>query len=116
MSAVAPVTAVAASMDLTAAAMSQCAERMSESSNAVKDFDASFTTPIVPSNKSGAGNAATAITIAGQIRNMTIMTSITNNLKNIINKISLIVSPYDWVSFTVGFTLPIRTCHVVFYK
>ena len=70
MSAVAPVTAVAASMDLTAAAMSQCAERMSESSNAVKDFDASFTTPIVPSNKSGAGNAATAITIAGQIRKM----------------------------------------------
>ena len=53
------VTIVAVFMDLTIAAMSQWAERMSKSSHVMKDFDASFTTPIVPSNKSGVGNAAT---------------------------------------------------------
>lgn len=53
------LAAVAASIDRTAAAMSQWAERMSESSSDVKDLEASFACPIVISNSSGPGATAT---------------------------------------------------------
>lgn len=49
----------AAPMERTAAAMSQCAERMRDSSCNVNDLDDSFTWHIVTSNKSGDGAAAT---------------------------------------------------------
>lgn len=55
--------AQAASMERTAAAMSQCAARIRESSSDVKDFDASLTMLIVDSNSSGAGAAITVIRI-----------------------------------------------------
>lgn len=48
----------AASMDLTAAAMSQWANRIKERSIAVNDFAASFTELIVDSNNSGGGAGA----------------------------------------------------------
>ena len=51
--------ALAASMERTAADMSQRAERMRERRRDVKDLDASFTCLIVASNSSGAGHAAT---------------------------------------------------------
>lgn len=49
----------AASIDRTAAEMSQWAERMRERSRDVKDLEASFTKLIVASNSSTAGAAAT---------------------------------------------------------
>lgn len=55
------VVPAAASMDLTAAAMSQWADFMSDSRRAVNDFDASLTMLIVASNISGAGDSATVI-------------------------------------------------------
>nr|GMD12399.1 hypothetical protein Iba_chr07aCG3150 [Ipomoea batatas]GMD20276.1 hypothetical protein Iba_chr07fCG3320 [Ipomoea batatas] len=48
-------------MDLTAAAMSQWAERISERSEAVKDFEACFTKLIAASKSSGAGDIVTVI-------------------------------------------------------
>lgn len=54
------VEAVAASMERTAAVMSQCALCMRESSRDVNDFDASLTCPIVASKSSGDGTAAIA--------------------------------------------------------
>ena len=57
----APVlVAVAASMDLTAAVISQCALCIRERSIDVKDFDASLTCNIAASNISGDGVAAIA--------------------------------------------------------
>lgn len=52
--------AVAASMERTAAAMSQCAARMRDSSCNVNDLDDSFTWHIVTSNKSGDGDGVAA--------------------------------------------------------
>lgn len=52
------VVAVAASMERTAAVMSQCALCMSERSRDVKDFDASLTCNIVASKSGGDGAAA----------------------------------------------------------
>lgn len=51
--------AVAASMERTAAAMSQCAARIRDSRSDVNDFDDSFTWLIVASNRSGDGATAT---------------------------------------------------------
>lgn len=53
------VAPAAASIDLTAAAMSQWADFMSERRRAVNDFDASLTMLIVASNISGAGDRDT---------------------------------------------------------
>lgn len=57
----------AASMERTAAAISQRAERMRERSRDVKAFEASFTKLIVASNSSTAGAAATVRDDIGQI-------------------------------------------------
>lgn len=54
------VEAVAASMERTAAVMSQCALCIRDSSRDVKDFDASLTCTIAASNSSGVGTAAIA--------------------------------------------------------
>lgn len=54
------VEAVAASMERTAAVMSQCALCMRDRSRDVKDFDASLTCTIVASKSSGVGTAAIA--------------------------------------------------------
>lgn len=53
------VVAAAASMERTAAAMSQWAARMRDKRRDVKDFEVSFTWFIVASKRSGAGAAAT---------------------------------------------------------
>jgi len=53
------VVVVAASIERTAAAMSQWAARMKVRRSDVKDFDVLFTWLIVNSNSSGAGAAAT---------------------------------------------------------
>jgi len=52
--------AVAASMERTAAVMSQCALCMRDSSRDVKDFDASLTCIIAASKSSGVGTPAIA--------------------------------------------------------
>lgn len=54
------MVAIAASIDRTAAAMSQLAERMSERRRDVKDLNVSFTWLKDVSNNSGAGATATA--------------------------------------------------------
>lgn len=61
------VEAVAASMDRTAAVMSQCALCMRDRSRDVKDLDASLTCTIVASKSSGVGTAATAAERISQI-------------------------------------------------
>lgn len=57
------VVAAAASMERTAAVISQCALCIRERSRDVKDFDASLTWTIAASNSSGDGVAAIAAQI-----------------------------------------------------
>lgn len=54
------VVVVEASMDLTVAAMSQCADFISERSSDVKDFDPSFTEFMFDPKSSGIGDGETA--------------------------------------------------------
>ncbi|MFS7902695.1 hypothetical protein Hanom_Chr01g00014221 [Helianthus anomalus] len=59
------VVAVDASMDLTVAAMSQCADFISERSDDVNDFDPSFTELMHDSKCSGIGDGETAVNGSG---------------------------------------------------
>lgn len=64
------VEAVAASMERTAAVMSQCALCMRDRSRDVKDFEDSLTCIIVASKSSGVGTAAIAADRISQIWRM----------------------------------------------
>lgn len=74
---VAGTVSAAASMERTAADMSQRAERMRERRRDVKDLDASFTCLIVASNSSGAGHAAT-VANANKVHKLSNITSMQN--------------------------------------
>lgn len=70
MESLAPVgalVAVEASIDLTVAAMSQCADFMSERRSDVNDFDASFTELMHVSKCSGIGDGVTALVIGSRL-------------------------------------------------